>query len=354
MTATSIKTIDCLKGYLYRALQLEHATIPPYLTALYSIHPGTNPDAVHILRVVVVEEMLHLTLAANLMNAIGGQVNLTAPDFVPEYPAYLPDGERDFQVSLERFSRSAIETFLKIERPGKAPSEGHRKLRRGHRMLLAAAPESSEESYYSIGEFYEEIRRGFVYLHQQHGDALFCGDPKRQVGPEYYYSGGGEVHVVTDMRSATAAIELIIGQGEGLGGGIYDKEKELAHYYRFDQLLKGRYYQKCDEPHQPTGPSFEVDWDAVYPLQTNAKVSNYDGSPELKQAALDFNHQYARFLGLLTAAYDGQPQKLLEAVPEMFRLRDGMLQLMRNPLPGTDGTAAPTFEVAGAGERRAP
>ena len=60
----------------------------------------------------------------------------------------------------------------------------------------------------SIGEFYEEIRRGFVYLHQQHGASLFCGDPKRQVGPEYYYSGGGEVHVVTDMQSATAAIEL--------------------------------------------------------------------------------------------------------------------------------------------------
>jgi hypothetical protein len=353
MSSTSIKTIDSLKDYLYRAMQLEHATIPPYLTALYSIRPGSNPDAVHILRVVVVEEMLHLTLAANLMNSIGGQVNLTTPDFVPAYPAYLPDGEQDFQVPLERFSRSSVDTFLKIERPGKAPSESQRKLRRGRAApLLAKAPENPEEGFYSIGEFYEEIRRGFVYLHEQHGSALFCGDPKRQVGPEYYYSGGGEVHVVTDLRSATAAIELISGQGEGLGGGIYDKEKELAHYYRFDQLVKGRYYQKRDEPHEPTGPRFEVDWDAVFPIKTNAKVSDYEGAPELKQAALDFNYQYARFLGLLTAAFDGQPQKLLEAVPEMFRLRDGMLQLMRNPLPGTDGTAAPTFEVASAGERR--
>lgn len=362
MSSTSIKTIDSLKDYLYRAMQLEHATIPPYLTALYSIRPGTNPDAVHILRVVVVEEMLHLTLAANLMNSIGGQVNLTTEDFVPSYPAYLPDGEKDFQVPLERFSRSAIETFLKIERPGKAPSESQRKLRRGHGLLqggprsgvllAAQAPEGGEEGFYSIGEFYEEIRRGFVHLHEQHGSSLFSGDPRRQIGPEYYYSGGGEVHVVTDLRSATAAIELISGQGEGLGGGIYDKEKELAHYYRFDQLVKGRYYQKRDQPHEPTGPAFEVDWDAVFPIKTNAKVSDYEASPELKQGALDFNHQYARFLGLLTAAYDGQPQKLLEAVPEMFRLRDGILQLMRNPLPGTEHTAAPTFEVATAGERR--
>lgn len=42
---------------------------PPYLTALYSIPPGTNSEAYHILRAVVVAEMLHLTLAANILNA---------------------------------------------------------------------------------------------------------------------------------------------------------------------------------------------------------------------------------------------------------------------------------------------
>jgi hypothetical protein len=35
-------------------------------------------------------------------------------------------------------------------------------------------------------------------------------------------------------------------------------------------------------------------------------------------------------------------------VEEMFRLRDGMTRLIRNPIPGAGGlTAAPTFEVAG-------
>ena len=86
-------------------MQLEHGTIPPYLTALYSMHPGTNSDAFHVIRVVVVEEMLHLTLAANIMNAVGGTPDLTRPDFVPNYPAYLPDGETDFQVDVEAFSR---------------------------------------------------------------------------------------------------------------------------------------------------------------------------------------------------------------------------------------------------------
>ena len=106
--------------YLYAAMQLEHATIPPYLTALYSIHPGTNADAYHVLRVIAVEEMLHLTLAANLLNAVGGTPDLTAPGLRAEYPAYLPgrrDRLRGEPAALLRERR--CETFLKIERPAR-------------------------------------------------------------------------------------------------------------------------------------------------------------------------------------------------------------------------------------------
>src|SRR4051794_40886332 len=103
MALTRITTVDTLHRYLYAALQLEHATIPPYLTALYSIHPGENSDAFHVIRVVAVEEMLHLTLAANVLNAVGGKVDLTGADFVPTYPAFLPDGEDDFQVDRQGF-----------------------------------------------------------------------------------------------------------------------------------------------------------------------------------------------------------------------------------------------------------
>ena len=124
MSLSGITSVEELKRHLHAAMQLEHATIPPYLTALYSILPGTNGEAYRVIRAVVVEEMLHLTLAANIMNAVGGQADLTTADFVPEYPAYLPDGETDFQVDLQRFSRAAIETFLKIERPAHAESAG--------------------------------------------------------------------------------------------------------------------------------------------------------------------------------------------------------------------------------------
>jgi len=344
-----ITTVESLHQYLHAALQLEHATIPPYLTALYSIHPGTNLDAVMVIRVVAVEEMLHLTLVANVLNATGGTPDLTGPGFVPSFPAYLPDGEDDFQVDLQSFSPAAVETFLKIERPGAAPEEEARvRAHDGPRSLLAA-PGDDSMRFYSIGEFYEEIRRGLEYLHGELGDALFSGDPQRQVTPEYYYSGGGEIIPVTDLASASAAMELIAEQGEGLGGKIYDEEGEIAHYYRFEQLKLGRYYQPGDTAGSPSGPELSVDWDAVYPVKPNVVLDDLSAAPDLHASAARFNEHYADFLGLLTRSYTGEPKLLIDAVVEMFRLRDEMLSLLRHPMPGPGGlNAGPTFEIAGS------
>lgn len=352
MTASRVKTVDDLHAYLHLAMQLEHATIPPYLTALYSMHPDTNLDAFHVIRVVAVEEMLHLTLAANVLNAVGGTPDLTRPDFVPAYPAYLPDGEADFQVDLQPFSRDAVNTFLKIERPDPAPGEEAKVVatNRPPGQCLATAGGDSEMRFYSIGDFYEEIRRGLERLDDElakQGKTLFVGDPARQVTADYYYSGGGEIVAVTDIESAAAALRLIAEQGEGLGGGIYDTEAELAHYYRFQQLVKGRYYRVGDDADHPTGPHLRVDWDAVYPVKRNARVEDYPEGSELRAAALDFNLRYAEFLRFLTQAYTGRPELLLEAVVEMFRIKEQMNMLIRNPIPGMDGVnAAPTFEMA--------
>jgi hypothetical protein len=201
--------------------------------------------------------------------------------------------------------------------------------------------------FWSIGEFYEEIRRGINYLHSEMGDALFSGDPARQAGPEYYYSGGGELIAVNDLKTARAAIRLIGEQGEGLKGGIYDREHELSHYYRFEQLLKGRYYQEGDTHGNPTGPPLKVDWDAVYPLKKDATIDDFPEGSELRAAAVEFNERYADFLRFLTRAFNGSPELLIKAVVEMFRLREGMTRLMCTPIPGMDGVnGAPTFEVS--------
>jgi Ferritin-like len=347
-----ITTIAQLHDYLYRGLKIEHATLPPYLIALYSLHPERNSDARHIIRVVAVEEMLHLTLVANVLNAVRGEPDLTKPGFVPRFPVVLPDGEDDFLVHLRPFGHQAVDTFLQIERPGQAPAEQHRIV--AQKMaddVLAAVPGEPGLKFYSIGEFYEEIIRGINYLEdraRERGETIFTGDPARQATPEYFYSGGGEIIPVTNRDTAIRALTLIAEQGEGLGGGIYDAEDELAHYYRFEQLKLQRYYQPGDQPGTPTGPPLTVDWQAAYPMKEDPRLSDYPEDSELRAAATEFNEKYAGFLASLTKAYNGQPGLLLEAVWEMFRIRDTMTRLIRNPIPGLPGiNAGPTFEPYG-------
>lgn len=42
--------VDRLRDLLEAAVKLELATIPPYLCALYSTHPGTNLEATMVIR----------------------------------------------------------------------------------------------------------------------------------------------------------------------------------------------------------------------------------------------------------------------------------------------------------------
>ena len=323
----SIITVEDLHYYLIQGMMIEHATFPPYLTALYSLKPGSNLEAFHFIRTIAVEEMLHLTLIANVFNAVGGNIQgvLTNPDFVPTYPTHLLTKADDFEVDVSKFSPETIATFLKIE------------------------------SYEKIGLFYTEVIRGLKALDKKYKDEgknLFIGDPQKQITPEYYYDGAGDIIKVTDIDSAIKALYIIQTQGEGSGTTtIYDSEKELSHYYRFQQLLKGRYYvidnedpTKSDQPDHPTGEEFTVDWDAVYPMMENltlSKLRSYaDADSELYGHALEFQQAYSRVLAEIEYSFNGHPEKLLPAVGSMFRLKELATSLIRNPIPGLDGVHA--------------
>jgi hypothetical protein len=156
---------------------------------------------------------------------------------------------------------------------------------------------------------------------------------------------------ITNLKTALVAIDLIAGQGEGSHGGVYDAEGELSHYYRFDQIKQRRYYRRPDqgrgdEPLKPRGGPFPVDMTAVYPIKKNARIADYNLHPELNEQALLFNGQYKRFLQNLHDAFNGKPQLLKETfAAEMFRIKASMERLIRNPIPGEDENAAPTFEM---------
>ncbi|MFB2605108.1 hypothetical protein ACE04B_24475, partial [Rhizobium phaseoli] len=88
--------------------------------------------------------------------------------------------------------------------------------------------------------------------------------------------------------------------------------------------------------------------EGAYPVKQNLKLKDILEGSELHEAAIAFNMRYGEFLQLLTRAYNGQPNLLLEAVPMMFEFRNMILELIRNPLPGHPGkNGSPTYEIYG-------
>src|SRR5438270_3048701 len=76
---------------LQAAIELEHSTIPLYFAAYLSL---LNTPAMAFvrstLRDVFVEEMLHMAIVCNVLNAIGGAPEINKPTFLPQYPGPLP------------------------------------------------------------------------------------------------------------------------------------------------------------------------------------------------------------------------------------------------------------------------
>src|SRR3954451_9278995 len=193
-----IATLDELREHLQWAIELEHTTLPPYLCALYSLDPQRNRAAAEVVESIFIEEMLHLTLAANLLNAVGGHPVLDSPRLLPAYPTTLPHADRSFDVELLPFGPQAIELLLRIEQPS----------------VREAAPES--EGYETIGQFYAAIRGGLVDLCARHGEGVvFSGDPDRQATPTVPYGGAGRIIAVEGLDSALQALDEIVEQGEG-------------------------------------------------------------------------------------------------------------------------------------------
>lgn len=338
-----IASLEDLRVHLQWAIELEHCTIPPYLCALYSIDRSRNPEAFEVVQTVLVEEMLHLALAANLLNAVGGSPVLDAALMMPGYPRPLPHGDQSFLVDLLPFGPAALEMFLKIEQPSSR----------------AAVPEG--DRYETIGQFYAAIAEGLRSLCEGLGEeSVFCGDAARQITGRYPYGGSGEVVVVSDLTSALTAVAEIVDQGEGSEHHeVWDGDHqmfhadrdEVGHFFRFQELMLGRRYQRGDSPDGgPTGDDIAVDWEGVSPMRPNQRVANAP-TAEVRTAQNAFNDAYCVLLCLLEQAFNGDPDSLGAATGAMFRLRAKAQELLRTSL--ADGhVAGPTFEYVQPEDRR--
>lgn len=341
----TINTIGSLREHLQWAVELEHATLPPYLCALYSIKWGTNRECVEVIESVFLEEMLHLMLAANILNAVGGSPQIDYPGFIPQYPAYFPHSNQAFRISLAKFSRESLEAFMKLEKP-----EAH-----------DAIPE--DDHFETIGQFYQAIELALKNLCAKLGaERVFTGDPGRQIRAEVIrYGGSGRIIPVEDLDSALVALEEIVEQGEGLQHQeIWDGDRnmfhpdreEVGHYFRFNEIALGRSYQLGDSPSTgPSGEKFTVDWDAIHNMRANPRMDDYAQGSEIWKKMQNFNLIYSIILNFLHKCFNGQPRLLDTAVGTMYELKRQAIELME--LPSGDGvtTVGPSFEYIAPEDR---
>ncbi|HEX3151851.1 MAG TPA: ferritin-like protein [Gemmataceae bacterium] len=369
--ARTAKMIDprliTLRKHLQWALEVEHFTIPPYLCTLYSIAEGTNSVSTAVIQSVAMEEMLHMALVANLLNAVGGKPRIIEP----VYPAPLPHitlekpsgagkpGHAEGPIPLQKFSPAAIAVFMAIERP-------------------IARSKSSDGEFHSIGQFYDAVRKELRDLLKGKAKLtpaeVFTGNSAHQIDPDYYYGGAGRLLRIENIKDAELAIEEIVDQGEGLHGKVFEKRFNQAvefradvhdqaedddrgvphdtahfarsttrpvpaHYFRFREISVGRYYQAgdkavCDasgEECMPTGPQLPVQWDAVYNMRPNPKACFYKPGTPIRRKLDDFNQCYTRFCQLLQSCFVGKPQLMAQTPAGMFEIRHRAIELMRIP-----------------------
>jgi hypothetical protein len=326
---------DSLSGLLKalkNAIRLEHATLPPYLYALYSIKPDANLDIAELIRSVVLEEMLHMALDCNILNAIGGAPPIDDPAIIPTYPGPLPGSvESSLIVPLASFSKQLVhDVFMTIEEP-----EDPLRFPVLKTALMAGQT--------TIGQFYAALKDQIRKLSQTGN--IFTGDPAKQLT-----TGFGPLRTihVHDADSATAAIDLIVEQGEGTKTSPLDPGHELAHYYRYAEI----YYGKKLIPNpaaKPGEPDYAYGGDpiafnpcGVWPVVTNPSASLYPPGSHLASLNNTFNYTYTALLKSLHLVFNGQPDRLGPAIGLMESLKEQALVMMSTEVvPGQ--TAGPTF-----------
>jgi hypothetical protein len=221
---------------LAEAAEIEHTLMCSYLYAVFSLKrageegvSATQGEALERWRKtilnVAVEEMGHLVLVANLTVAVGGRPHFGRPNF-PVAPGYFPSG---VAVRLTGFGAETLEHFIFLERPtgvaGQDSDEFEQEDYRREQARRGLMP--SAQDYATIGHLYEAIRSNLVALERRIGsDALFLGSAADQLGSDAIDLEG--VAPITDLAGATAAIDIIVEQGEGSPA-----DRDESHYRSF-------------------------------------------------------------------------------------------------------------------------
>jgi hypothetical protein len=316
---------------------------------------------------VAIEEMLHMSLASNVCQALVGTPRLIGKSPGPPWPVRLPGHEPQFDINLAPFSLEQLITFLKIESPTPLPTE-----------LLEGAP----IPYTTIGKFYEMIIDCI-----EHNDLEYFPERPQLVPGRHYYAqnnidtlyydkehkptyvnadDAGDLIYVQDRASAVEALKLITKQGEGnMGTGMGPNDEvpckkptdqnfddstkqELCHFDKFAEIY-------CDyEALEGTFKGYNLGGISDYfviKAPRNPKASDYT-DPAIGSMAVLINGVYSYIFVMSEACYKQDSNTQYQTF--MFGIHKSMIFILNSLCGdiakmtykvGTDTlNAMPTFE----------
>ncbi|XP_028403095.1 uncharacterized protein LOC114525846 [Dendronephthya gigantea] len=340
-----------LKYLLQTALQLEHATIPPYLTGYISIMKGYNTEVKSMLKDILIDEMYHMAQVSNILNAIDGNPNLFAPHFVPSYPSYLPGGVHpDVKMTVNKISNLQIrDVYMVLETPAKELVENglikavDQIIRDKLLATTAAKPITTPDACEDVSSLYNDAVKKNEDIRTNHntvgglyttilivmaklecdGVLTFNGTkPQLEIGGER----GKEVIKIHDFGTAMQAIKNIIEEGEGSSPcNPLDESTDLSHYYKFASIANKRHLKtiekdsknkstvfdnECTGPHADTfayiGRILPFSEDGVWPIVDNPMMLMYKEGSRAENVAKLFSKSYWRLLKTLQNVFDGK------------------------------------------------
>jgi rubrerythrin len=261
MEKTTIKSREELIYALCEAAEIEHGLTCVYLFTAFSMKNRLDEgideiqqDKIRNWKSVITrvarQEMEHLGLVCNMLNAIGGPQHFNRPNF-PQSKAYY---QTAVDLVLSKFSLGSMAAFMAFEKPDITPTDNYGL----HLGQIVPTPIVIHNGH-TVQELYEAILNGFIYLNGKID--LFIGDKAAQVNDDEINVGFGNKEFgitmvkVTDLDTAKAAIREIIEQGEGVilkGDAVDDDNKHLTKLYeKFDVQMNALLVPVIDENSWP-------------------------------------------------------------------------------------------------------
>ncbi len=246
MTAESPLRVESREELVYlvgQACEMEHGLMCQYLYAQFSLKrtadEGVTPEQLLRIRAwettlidIIKQEMLHLALSTNILTAIGASPHFERPNF-PILSRWYPSG---VQMALLPFGERALRHFMYLERPEGMLLDDVEGFVPTPRPVPVAADDTSivavPEQWQTVSHLYRGIEAGLAHLSDRYGEeAVFIGPPMAQAVTEIFE--WKELTAVTDLATATRAIELIVEQGEGARG-----DWVKGHFGKFVGILE--------------------------------------------------------------------------------------------------------------------